>query len=41
MHFQGPAFVKALAIFIADVPLVAKRADSDRHNRTVSVASAF
>ncbi|MFN7026597.1 MAG: hypothetical protein ACK4QP_19210 [Pseudorhizobium sp.] len=41
MQFQGPVFVIALAIFIAGAPLMAKHADSDRHSRTVSVASAF
>jgi hypothetical protein len=41
MHYQGPDFVIALAIFLAGAPLVAKHADSDRHSRTLTVASAF
>ncbi|WP_262913740.1 hypothetical protein [Rhizobium halophilum] len=41
MPLQGPAFILALAIFIAGAPLLAKHADADRSNHAYVAAASF
>lgn len=40
MPLQGPAFILALAIFLAGAPLLAKHADADRSSYPHAVAAA-
>ena len=41
MPLQGPAFILALAIFLAGAPLLAKHADADRSNHAYLTAASF